>query len=768
PLDEGSGSAATNRLTGAASNTNLSLTNATWMTPTMYNAMTGYTEQASDTSINPMFGVWDLDNTVITATIRISGGFMADDLLSLSPITSTMGGIQQASYVTSTGVLTLNAPVGTTPLQWSHALRAIKFSNPVSDNPGTSRTLGLIASSATASSTEQTLTFGVTPINDAPTATALTFTAIVEDVATAANTGDTVATLATSNTDSDTGAAKGIAITAAPSTDGQWQYSANGGTSWTSITNVSNSAALLLPGSNINYKVRFVPVNNFAGTVALTYRAWDETSGTAGSTTNTTTNGGSTAFSSNTATATITVGDSIDAAYVSAVTSPKAVQFNGTSAYLGSTTSSFNNLTTFTLAFWVNPSRLSGEQGLVGQNDALEVYLNTVSGVTSLMVYMGGPNRADGIDVSTAALMPLNTWTHVVIVGDSNRGTLQIYLNGVLRGTISGITASHFGTSSSTMRVAGFVNNTVTPTYFQGAIDEISLWNTTLPAEDVAALRTYKPVGGTSNLVGYWSLDEGTGSSAANGVTGAASATNLTLTNATWTTAALDPAIASYSEQAGATAINPMVGVFDLDRAVITATVRITSGFVAGDLLRLTPITSTMGSIQLSSYLTSTGVLTLVAPSPATPTQWTAALRALTFENALSDNPGSTRTLGFVVQTASTTSSEQTLSFAVNPVNDAPTAVNNTLTSIAEDVASAANTGTSVATIASTNTDPDTGASKGLAITGVNTSDGQWQYTSNGGTSWSTISAVSDSAALLLPGSNSNYKIRFVPVNNFY
>jgi len=63
----------------------------------------------------------------------------------------------------------------------------------------------------------------------------------------------------------------------------------------------------------------------------------------------------------------------------------------------------YNNLTTFTLSFWVNPGRFSGEQSLVGQNDALEVYLNTVGGVTSLMVYMGGPNRADGIDVSTAA-----------------------------------------------------------------------------------------------------------------------------------------------------------------------------------------------------------------------------------------------------------------------------------------------------------------------------------------------------------------------------
>jgi len=71
---------------------------------------------------------------------------------------------------------------------------------------------------------------------------------------------------------------------------------------------------------------------------------------------------------------------------------------------------------------------------------------------------MGGASRAEGIDVSTASLLPLNAWTHVVIMGDSNRSTLKIYLNGVLHGNFTGITMSNFGTSSSAMRVAGFVN----------------------------------------------------------------------------------------------------------------------------------------------------------------------------------------------------------------------------------------------------------------------------------------------------------------------
>ncbi|CAH2572323.1 Dentin sialophosphoprotein [Planktothrix rubescens] len=96
-----------------------------------------------------------------------------------------------------------------------------------------------------------------------------------------------------------------IAITAADN-NGTWQYSTNNGTTWTNFPSVSDSNALLLDAGN---KVRFQPNTNYNGTItnALTFRAWDKSTGTAGSTADTSTNGGTTAFSSNTATASIVV-----------------------------------------------------------------------------------------------------------------------------------------------------------------------------------------------------------------------------------------------------------------------------------------------------------------------------------------------------------------------------------------------------------------------------------------------------------------------------
>ncbi|WP_193372560.1 FG-GAP repeat domain-containing protein, partial [Planktothrix mougeotii] len=105
--------------------------------------------------------------------------------------------------------------------------------------------------------------------------------------------------------DVDTTITEAIAITAADN-NGTWQYSTDNGTTWTNFPSVSDSNALLLDAGN---KVRFQPNTNYNGTItnALTFRAWDKSTGTAGSTADTSTNGGTTAFSSNTATASIVV-----------------------------------------------------------------------------------------------------------------------------------------------------------------------------------------------------------------------------------------------------------------------------------------------------------------------------------------------------------------------------------------------------------------------------------------------------------------------------
>ncbi|MFN6540466.1 MAG: FG-GAP-like repeat-containing protein [Nostoc sp. EkiNYC01] len=100
--------------------------------------------------------------------------------------------------------------------------------------------------------------------------------------------------------------------------------------------------------------------------------------------------------------------------------------------------------------------------------------------------------------------------------------------------------------------------------------------------------------------------------------------------------------------------------------------------------------------------------------------------------------------------------------------NTAPT-LNNTgnprLAAIAQDITDTNNSGTLISLILARGaggnpiTDPDTGAVEGIAVIGVDNTNGTWQYSINDGGNWINF-VVSDTSATLLRDTG---KIRFVP-----
>jgi uncharacterized repeat protein (TIGR01451 family) len=101
----------------------------------------------------------------------------------------------------------------------------------------------------------------------------------------------------------------GLALTEAISGGvGTWQYELSGGV-WQNVpASLSEASALLLPASAM---LRYDPTVNYAGTATLMWQAWDGTDGTNGTPGFAITEtGGATAFSSNSATGTLTVNPS--------------------------------------------------------------------------------------------------------------------------------------------------------------------------------------------------------------------------------------------------------------------------------------------------------------------------------------------------------------------------------------------------------------------------------------------------------------------------
>jgi len=159
-----------------------------------------------------------------------------------------------------------------------------------------------------------TITVNVTPVNDAPVlvvAGSPVLSAINEDATNPP--GNTVASIIASAqppdyiTEVDTVFVEGIAVTAVDDTNGTWQFSTNAGSSWAAFGSVSGTTARLLAADNTDNKIRFVPAGDFNGAPTITFRAWDQTTGTDGLTANTSPNGGTTAYSTATDSASITV-----------------------------------------------------------------------------------------------------------------------------------------------------------------------------------------------------------------------------------------------------------------------------------------------------------------------------------------------------------------------------------------------------------------------------------------------------------------------------
>ncbi|WP_147250807.1 DUF4347 domain-containing protein, partial [Thalassospira profundimaris] len=282
-------------------------------TVTASGGTTDYTEGVA-IAVDGGLTLSDVDSaTLASATVSITTGFdTGSDVLAFTNDGSTMGNIA-ASYNASTGVLTLTSAGATaTVAQWQAALRAITYDS-TNDAVTGERTVSFVVNDGSADSTAPTKTVSIAHyVNDAPTITnggTSLLTTTNEDTTSAAKSVSDILT-DVSYSDPESGASTGIAITGVTG-NGRWEYSTDDGTSWHDVGSVSAGEALLLEPDE---QLRYVPDSRNGETATLSFRAWDQATGSATNgasrgTADTTTNGGSTAFSSQTASVSITVSD---------------------------------------------------------------------------------------------------------------------------------------------------------------------------------------------------------------------------------------------------------------------------------------------------------------------------------------------------------------------------------------------------------------------------------------------------------------------------
>ena len=143
-----------------------------------------------------------------------------------------------------------------------------------------------------------------------------------------------------------------------------------------------------------------------------------------------------------------------------------------------------------------------------GSNQISIAYINSTSKFR--FTYKAG-GTAKIAEVVTTEEVDGN-WTHLAMTWDTSADELKGYVNG----SQVGGTQSSLGTFSGTIDKCYFgINTLASNSYFKGYIDEISIFDEVINMSNLYDSGTPIDVSALSDLVGYWKVEEGTGTSTA-------------------------------------------------------------------------------------------------------------------------------------------------------------------------------------------------------------------------------------------------------------
>ena len=718
-----------------------------------------------------------------------------------------------------------------------------------------------ISATGAFSSATETASITVTAANDAPVLadTALSLT-VAEDAGAPVNgtaVGSLLSAFTGGITDVDSGAAKGIAITGSNETNGTWYYTTNGGSTWTAVSAVSNTSALLL-ADNGSTRLYFAPAADYNGTssAALTVRAWDQTSGTAGTKVSTASNGGTTAFSS----ATDTIDVSVTAVNDAPVLTPVGPVFNtsegaaSVSAYVSDLL--LTNLTDVdsgavegiavfgisgsgaTIEYsldgstWVSVGSVSATNALLLRaTDQIRIVPDADNGGTLYVDYRGwdqtsgtaGTKVNASVTGGTTAFSsasdqavanitsvndaPVLADTALSLTVTEDAGAPSGVMGSLVSAFTGGITDVDSGAAKG-LAITG--SNETNGTWYYTtnggtnwtAVGSVSNTSALLLADNGSTRLYFAPAAdynGTSSAaltVRAWDQTSGTAgtkvTTASNGGTTAFSTAtdtidvSVTAVNDVPVITGLAGDSLAYTEGSGAQFIEQWLdaNVTDIDSTDFAGGT-LTVSFVAGsdsaeDVLAVFNQGSAAGQIGVSgSSITYGGVtigsftggsggadLVITFNGNATPARVSTLVSVITYQNTDTAAPTTgTRTVRYVLTDGDGgTSLNYDATVTVSAVNDAPILADTALSiTVAEDAgAPSGAVGALLSAFTGGITDVDSGASKGIAITGSNETNGTWYYTTNGGTTWTAVGSVSNTSALLL-ADNANTRLYFAP-----
>lgn len=196
------------------------------------------------------------------------------------------------------------------------------------------------------------------------------------------------------------------------------------------------------------------------------------------------------------------------------------LRFDGANDFITVTGSASINVSTLTHTAWIKVLG-TGNRAIIGGTKA--------SGVRCPEFRVDGNNKLELLEQSVASIatstgsVPLGIWTFVS-VSYSASGVWTFYINGVASGTGTNLRSLAFANT--------LIGKQLVAENFNGKLDDVRIYGRVLTSTEISNLYYgIEPV--TTNLGGWWKLDEGSGTSATDS---SGNSNTGTITTATYST----------------------------------------------------------------------------------------------------------------------------------------------------------------------------------------------------------------------------------------
>ena len=223
----------------------------------------------------------------------------------------------------------------------------------------------------------------------------------------------------------------------------------------------------------------------------------------------------------------------------------KCLEFDGSNDYIdfGNVFDDIVPIVDFSIEFWIKPDSVSfsGNRGLVVRsvsdtpneaevtNTNFQVFQNSAQ-ILVLYEFDTGSN----VSFTTSNVnLSANTWQHIAVVRSATTDNIKVFKNGVLTDTLSSSDSDEDPTGATDDNIPLYIGtNAAKSVFYDGELAHIRIWSVARNDDEIAFSYNRYVDNTAFGLIGYWKLDEGTGTTA---LDSSANSNNGTIDGATFT-----------------------------------------------------------------------------------------------------------------------------------------------------------------------------------------------------------------------------------------